>query len=198
MKKRLYVGLDESNHGRDPEIIVAVFSQIEGDAAKSRIRKRIIKKGQSRSGNDYRMGEIQAKRFIAHERRDLRYASVPRELLERDDRDINLSPIIRVAPCLIGDYLDELSSGVQLNILIDGDVRSLEIDRLGTSLSRVVSSKKNHKHSIGGISYYPKSKNGSFVYPKILVAADSFAHYIFRQESFRRKMEEQEKEVVYG
>ena len=31
MEKRLYLGIDESNHGRTPEVFVAVFSKLEQD-----------------------------------------------------------------------------------------------------------------------------------------------------------------------
>ena len=36
MKKGLYVGVDESNHGRFPEIFVAVFSKLEKDIIKNK------------------------------------------------------------------------------------------------------------------------------------------------------------------
>ncbi|MEM4259362.1 MAG: hypothetical protein QXS38_01190 [Candidatus Pacearchaeota archaeon] len=174
--KTLYIGIDESNHGRSPEIIVAVSSTIYSDASPVKTSEKV------------RIDEGSLMRFFSNKERDFRYTSIKRE----KDSAIDLEYI---ACCLIEKLVarEKKEEVDVLEILIDGEGKvsgGEEIVKLMRDYGR--------RRSINSIriKYYPK-KGFSYKYPRMLFLADSLAHYLFRHESFRNKADAERKRIDF-
>ena len=180
-ESRLYIGLDESNHGRFPEIIVAVSSFVASDASsvvtskKERMKLKVLWK------------------FLQNDNRDFRYTQVKRGTPKR-----NKNYLIQTAPLLIGKILENCLKNNEpvdaLSILIDGHMRDKDFDDIDEGLDEV---QDRMGIQIGSISYKPYPKGGKrYNYNRILTAADSLAHSIFRNKYFEERTRAQEKEIT--
>ena len=161
-EKRLYVGLDETNHGRYPEIIVAVSSFVEADANAPKLYGR------------HRMNEGELMRYLANEGRDFRYLKA-----ERGDIPKGKHQLVEAAPYLVEQLLRALHKrGERINsieLLLDGDMRAKELNELHNKLFEL---RVKRRVKTICIDHYPKSSKREYPYPKILIAADSVAHFL--------------------
>jgi len=164
----LHIALDESNHGRYPEIIVAVCSFVKNDADLRRI-----------SGRE-RMTEEELTRYLRDERRDYCYASAKKGQIER-----NRNQLVEAAPDLIDELLRRMKKRHEvvdsLDIMLDGEGRLKEIGEFYEGLQRM---KLLRRLDVAGLQYYPKSSTGEYAYSRILIAADTLANLLFRRQSF--------------
>ena len=181
-ERRLYVGLDETNHGRYPEIIVAVSSLIKSDA------KPLQMKGRER------LNVEELIRFLANEQRGFRYLAAKKGEIERTRHQL-----VVAAPYLVEHMIREMQRKLGridcLEILLDGDIKSGDIDELQDNLLDIKTMKKIR---IANIEHYPKSEKVAYDYPKLLVATDSLAHYLFRKHSFIEKIGAEQRRVSFG
>jgi len=172
MKKRdddrtLYIGLDESNHGRYPEIIVAVSSLIRTDASTSKMNKR------------ERMGEEELIRFLKNEQRFFFYVKASEWQLTKGEHQL-----VEAAPSLVNSLISAKKGYANIDsieLLFDGELRLGDSDELFYRIRRM-----KYIRRIPRISYeaFPKSRKERYDYPKILIAADSLAHLLYSKHSF--------------
>jgi len=168
----LYIGLDESNHGRYPEIIVAVSSLIKTDTNISKMDRR------------ERMSEEELIRFLNNEQRNYAYLKAKKGQLTK-----NKHQLVEAAPCLIDklitDHRREYTNIDSIAMLFDGELISRDTYKLLYCIKRI---KCVGRGVAVSYEYYPKSTKNNYDYPKILVAADSLAHLLFRKHSFTDKI----------
>jgi len=176
-EKTLYVGFDESNHGKFPEIIVAVSSLIYSDISTKRMR-----------GRD-RMSKDEFFRFLKNPQRSYNHTIVNEGRL-----DHGKNPLIEAAPKLLNTLIQEQRyQGISsIDLIFDGEIRTNETGGLFKSIHLYLSPEIS-------VSYvcYPKSKKVAYAYPKILVAADSVAHFLFREYSFMEKIGAEKRRVEF-
>lgn len=181
-RRKLYIGLDESNHGRYPEIIVAVSSLIKSDSVISRI-----------SGRE-RMTEDELTKFLRNEQRNYRYISAKKGELTR-----NRNPLVESAPSLIDELLKETERSASepiegIEIIFDGEVRSFEMYDLSNKLTKM---RRMKEFPSAGLEFYPKSKKEAYDYPKLLIAADTLANLLFRRQSFIERIGAEERRIKF-
>jgi len=169
--RTLYIGLDESNHGRWPEIIVSVSSLNKTDVNVSKIDRR------------ERMNEEEITRFFNNQRRNWAYTKAERGQLTKGK-----NPLVEAAPYLVDKLLStkrEYASVDSIDLLFDGELKFGDSDELVYRIRRMKRARR-----IIAMSYecYPKSTKGAYNYPRILVTADSLAHLLFRKHSFIEKI----------
>lgn len=174
----IYIGIDESNHGRYPEIVVAVSSIAYSDSVPVQLTKR------------ERMSEEELIRFLKNDKRDYRY-----RVIKEDDMKSSKNSLLLAIPFLVNSLIcSQKNRSGSLEILIDGEVNLNDAQKIRTmcgEVHRFYNSSHIHFEMAKG---YPKSK-GKYKYPKLLVAADSLAHYIFRDESFRERINSKHKQI---
>ncbi|MEM4271712.1 MAG: hypothetical protein QXD13_01330, partial [Candidatus Pacearchaeota archaeon] len=140
-----------------------------------------------------RMEENELKRFLKNEKRDFSYVVVSEDYI-----CLAKNCLLNFAPSLINRILTDLNENQteveSIDILIDGDVRVSEISELGSSARELFCKGENVTRTIS-CRKYPKSGR-VYKYPKLLVAADSLAHYLFRNKSFEEKIKAYDKEIV--
>lgn len=161
-ERRLYIGLDETNHGRYPEIIVAVSSFIEADANAPRLYGR------------HRMNEGELMRYLANEGRDFRYLKAEKGDIPREKHQL-----VEAAPLLIEQLVKALQKRGErisgIDVILDGEVRTKDLNELHNNLFGL---RVKRKIRTVCIEPYPKSERYPYRYPRILVAADSVAHFL--------------------
>ena len=113
-----YLGIDESNHGRYPEIFVGVYSTITKDKRKSefsKIRRKIrsIKKEISDNGL----------------KRDYRFVSIPEEYSEYLTRD-QLALVAMSELIVFHDIPSNVCGSTLDTVLIDGNRACSEVDKI--------------------------------------------------------------------
>jgi hypothetical protein len=177
-ERRLYVGLDESNHGRYPEFIVAVSSIMKSDAVLKTITGR------------ERMSDEEIVRFLENEQRRYRGVRAERGQIPR-----NKHQLVEAGPYLVEKLLRENEKEYgriyHLEIFLDGDIMSREIDRLHKMLLEL-----RVRESMGiCIECCPKKESGGYEYPRLLAAADSIAHALFREHSFLHRLRAEERMI---
>ena len=177
--RTLYIGLDESNHGRTPEIIVAVASLIQSDASE------VLTKCKKR------MREKELRQFLTHPQRDYRFTKMSEE-----SKVVGYGQFVSCGPLLINELLEKTENIDRLEIMIDGDVKKRDMSEIG---KRVSATRKSREIGEFGIMPYPKytylAQASGYKYPLLLIAADSLAHYIFRREEFMEKIGATQKRV---
>lgn len=157
MVRRAYLGMDESNHNCDPEIIAAFLSFERRDGHVYRAF------GRHRFGAD-EMGE-----FMKNEEVE-RYCGVlvvPRPLLHFQEH-----PPVTGAPIFINDFLEQGVKANDVKVMFDGAIQNKKsfFPHLDRSL-RV------------GVECFPKVKRGEdkrYPYSDVLNLADSLAHQSFK------------------
>ena len=150
-----YLGIDESNHGRYPEIFVGVHSTIAKDKRKGefpKIRRKIrsIEKEISDNG----------------QKRDYRFVSIPEEFSDYLTRD--QLALVAMSELIIFYDIPSNVNGVTLDtVLIDGNRSCSEVDKLKEII---------YPHT-PKINCIPK---GDKLY-RIVNLADLAAHALFRE-----------------
>lgn len=169
----LYIALDESNHGRLPEILVAVSSTIRSDAVPMETSRKD------------RMEGAALARFLRNRERDFRYHDMT--------ESVRGNPLVTFAPeIVVGLLKSEKREFDFVDLLFDGELRNRDVRKISSELNPVI---KKYGLNRVSIRHYPKSKHKKYEYPRILVAADSLAHYLFRQEEFRARIGAREKRL---
>ena len=169
--RTLYIGLDESNHGRWPEIIVAVSSLNKTDVNVSKIDRK------------ERISEDGITRFFNNRRRSWAGTKA-----EKGQLTNGKNPLVEAAPYLIDELLStkkEYANVDSIDMLFDGELKFRDSDELVYRIRRMKGVKR-----IISMSYecYPKSTKEAYNYPRILVTADSLAHLLFREHSLAKKI----------
>lgn len=150
--RTLYAGLDETNHGRYPELWVAVFSFDKDDVTRFTDE-----------------GSLSTPQLLKEIRlRDFRFLEVRRDEAERY-RDKLLA---YVTSCLITDYRFH-NRADKLELKVDG--RATIIDK-----SRIRERLRGFPEGVV-IEGVKKSKKG-YKYPHILALADALAYYLFYEQ----------------
>jgi len=147
------LALDESNHGRDPEIFVGVFSIHPSDVT--------VKKTKGRR----RMSQADLHDFFLRRGRFFTALSAPNSFLQK-----NRSPLMQALPHIV-KYCPQYSEGIELDLQFDGEVRDI---------SRSFSVIKQEDMKVVGARHFPKSKSEDFDYTPLLEVADSLANYTKR------------------
>ncbi len=177
-ERRLYIGLDESNHGRYPEFIVAVSSSLKSDAALRTITGR------------ERMSDEEIVKFLENEQRRYRSTKIERGQIPR-----NKHQLVEAGPDLVEKLLKENEKEYgridYLDILLDGDMRLQETYRLHEMLLAL-----RVRTTMGiCVECYPKKERGEYQYPRLLAAADSLAHAFFREHYFLQTIMAEERMI---
>jgi len=165
MQKRgvLYIGIDESNHGRYPEICVAVFSGLREDCRPYRFP----------IPRDYTLlSKLDSKK------RDYRFLILTKPQI-RESR----SKTALIAPSLINPYLEE-NNFDEVRILVDGkfyreNIKTL-VKGLKTSSRVLCRGFVNRKKKIKG-----KKGIKSYVQPFIIGLADITASELYSRVTLR-------------
>jgi hypothetical protein len=175
----ILIGLDESNHGRKKEIVVAIFSHIVGDGRTIYVPKRV------------RYSEANIKKFLCTKDRDLRFLMLNQDELMEGENHLLISTLP-----LVKDYFSHMPEkdldewDYTLEIFLDGeDVKSVALGGLIRQISREIPNVVS-----ASAHYYPKGSKG-FKYVPILEIADGAAHLLFRNNEFRQKMDNEGKLV---
>lgn len=177
---RLSIGLDESNHGRYPETLVAVSSCIPGDITdRTDLREK-------------RMNSEEVQRFIRNGR-DYVFMNIS---LEQMPEGYEFA-LIRFAPVLIERLLVSPRPNTKPiftldNIMLDGYFEDNEI-------KRIIGEMKAIKERLGlnvETNYRIFPKKGRYKYNRLLMAADSLAHSLFKYEKFRARARFEGREIV--
>jgi hypothetical protein len=177
-ERRLYVGLDESNHGRYPEFIVGVSSFLKSDAVLRTINGR------------ERMRDEEIVRFLENEQRRYRGVRAEKGQIPRNKHQLVEAGIYLVEK-LLRENEKEYGRVDRLDIFLDGDIRLHEIDRLHEMLLGL-----KVRAAMGiCIECYPKKERGEYEYPRLLVAADSLVHALFREHSFLKRLKAEERMI---
>lgn len=160
MEKRgdvLYVGIDESNHGRYPEIVAAVASPIASDARTLKMShaKRIMKK--------------ELKRLLEHPYREFCWTSIEERQIKKTE-----NPLVVAAPCLLAPLIDGKDFS-RLEIFLDGELRQDEGLKLGLELIDILKLEEVKVNNL-------VKRHGGFNYTQLLIMADGLAYYAFRQK----------------
>ena len=177
-ERGLYVGLDESNHGRYPEFIVAVSSFLKSDAFL-----------RTMTGRE-RMSDEEIVKFLENEQRKYRSIRAERGQIPR-----NKHQLVEAGPYLVDRLLRESEKEYgridRLEIFLDGDIRSQEMYRLHEMLLGL-----RVRETMGiYIECCPKKERGEYQYPRLLAAADSLAHALFRGHSFLDRLKAEERMI---
>jgi hypothetical protein len=177
-EQTLYVGLDESNHGRYPEIIVAISSLIPEDASISKMQVR------------NRMSEEEIIKFLSNEQRNYVYIAARERELDTSN------PIVEAAPYLVDKLVREAQKKNNnidsIVIKLDGELRREDITQLSENLFDL---RAIRKISSADIHAYPKSKVVMYDYPTILIAADTLANLLFRKHSFTERINAEDRRI---
>ena len=174
----LYIGLDESNHGRYPEICVAVFSTILNDCRPSRLRL---------GKRDFSlMSKFQSPK------RDYRFMIINKNQIPKKRNSLSI-----VAPNLIIPYLKEKETFDELRIFIDGNLKLKERRFLKRKLedyaSRIlcrgfINYKKKIKKENKDRGLGKREKSRYYVQPFIIGLADLTANNFYTERSFRENI----------
>ncbi|MFA5258964.1 MAG: hypothetical protein WC979_03540 [Candidatus Pacearchaeota archaeon] len=160
-KSVLYVALDESNHGRFPEVCVAIFSIIPEDAYKHEF---------------FSKGDLHLLCQLPSANRDYRFLFLDEHQLKPSQSNLTL-----VAPSLILPYLQSLTGGFDvMNIYLDGRLNKPERDHLDHSFERHVSK----VHARGFIKRWKRADcdcSRSYIQPYLLGVADAKAHSLYEE-----------------
>lgn len=178
--ERLFIGVDETNHGRDPEIVVAVFSPFNSDAKPKTVYQR----------ERIEIEELQ-KRFQSGDRQ---YLAV--EIPKNKGNKTEGNYLTLALPSLVSRYLEENEPGekITLGLSLDGEFLHGTILSLCARLNRF----KNIEICSDKCKCFPKSRVNEYSYPPILDLADSLAHHIFRERRFSEKLRQEGKLFVYS
>lgn len=162
MEKSLYVGVDDSNNGKYPEILVAVFSTIEED---------LFLKNFSRHRDFGLLSRFQSPN------RDYRFTILGKEQIPPKDK------ISLVLPNLILPYLEQKEHFDKMIISIDGKLDKVDKNKLKQNLS----DKVGYINSMGFIKSMQTSKENKKIkfyrQPFIVGLADVKANELFSQHS---------------
>ena len=163
----VHLAVDESNHGRDPEVVVGVFSTKDRDVC--------IKE---KSGRD-KLNEKRVDEFLRDKSRYMVSVAYPLSIAKEGD----LLPVVKAIPLMIREYLGNGHIPVSFNILIDGDVKNGSLDELKHDISQF------ENVDIDKISYFPKKdrSEGRYGYNDLLEMADWLARDVY-QRYYRKNM----------
>lgn len=156
-KRVLYIGLDESNHGRFPEVCVAVFSKIPEDA---HLHKFFCK------------GDPTLLCKLPSENRDYRFLFLREGQTERSQTNLSI-----VASSLILPYFRSRGRFDRIEIYIDGRLNYWE----RTSIKESLSEYSGSFFVKGFIKHWKRNCRHirSYIQPYILGIADSKAHSLY-------------------
>jgi hypothetical protein len=167
---RTYLALDESNHGRDPEVIAGFFSFIDDDATVH------LRRGQKR------MEERDLIEFSKNPRRSWRIAAIPRDQLKR-----RFSPLVQALPCIVKDFVGLGSVlPIDLDVQFDGELRNRDMVGVLEGL------KECSGIRVVGVRSYAKCcrSRSDYPYTRLLEAADALANRVFRKIYGNRRIYE--------
>jgi hypothetical protein len=173
-KRVLYTGLDESNHGKEPEICVAIFSTKQEDLAyrQFQLRNREFRKLQS----------------LSSPYRDFRFLILnEKHILEKRNR------LSIVSSSLIIPYLNEQEHFDEIDMYIDGsifsqDKRTVIRGLKGYTEEINIQGIKNNKKKL------KKGKiNETYTQPFIIGLADLMANNLFRRHTLEELAEHPKK-----
>jgi len=170
-EKILYLGFDESNHGKWPEIIVCTSSIIKGDAMMKFTRGK------------KRMTEWELIKYFINRNRDFAYTEVEERQIEKSE-----SALIKSIPYLVNSLVGRLARDKIIDsakLIIDGESKPKEIKRLNESV-KLIKDLTNIKEV--GYKFFPKSNMYYYKYSPILEVADSLAHHFFKGSSLIKKI----------
>jgi len=104
----VHLGLDESNHGRNPEVIAGVFSTRDSDVKLEyrKSRKKVNKEGLMR----YFLSGFRSWKILA----------MPQHLIEE-----HTHPLAQALPIFLNRYLLSNQENFSLDILLDGEIQGL-------------------------------------------------------------------------
>ncbi len=155
--KTLYVGVDESNHGRFPEYFVATFSDIISDVAKGYFKK-------ERDNHNQLLRKLNQRdySFLLLNKSDLGN-SPKRNAGKFKLIDKITASLIRGAP---------LEKFDRLEIMIDGDFSKDKLNYVGDAVSDLCSIEKSRIIIEAGPQFDEKYL--------LVNLADEMAHYLFR------------------
>ena len=161
---KVCVAFDESNHGRDPEIVVAVWSQIPSDYSEIQVRGRL----------KHLECDV-LKKTLRNEKRGFRF------IVLRGDAVKGNGHLLRSTPYLIPGVLNQIHREGhtidKLELQIDGDLREIDSFRIKEAVEDLNEMSQTSLESIKG---YKKNKNQVYTYSHLLRTADSLAHSLFR------------------
>ena len=179
---RLSVFLDESNHGRRDEVIVALFSYLDED-------KHLLYLSKKR-----RITSSQIKKLLNNPGRDLRFLTLNQSDLNEGENSLIIS-----APALIKSQFEKSLLRIKeetvysLDLFLDGgDTKSINFGGLMNKIKNSVPSIKT-----ASAHYYPKTNKGLYEYVPGLEYADSAAHLLFREKTLREHMENEGRRVTF-
>ena len=161
-KRVLIAGLDDSNHGRYPEICLGCFSTISSDKDKHRFNKR---------------RDPTLAKDLLDPNRDYRFL-----LLSEQDCNPKDNNLVLAAPSLIIPVIESYSTSFEcLYIFIDGRLKKIDKERLKETFRRYIRP-EGVVIVEGNIKRYfnlPPSKIETYYnQPYILGLADYIAHYL--------------------
>jgi len=159
-RRVLYIGLDESNHGGDPEICTAVFSTFPNDA----------------KFDTYKYGKKYDSLLSRLNTPELDYNFLT---LYRNQIPENKNKLAISAPSLIIPYLEKIPFQFhEIKTLFDGRIKiedkNLIINKLNPYAKKITCK--------GFIKYKEgKGKNITYNQPKIIPIADTLANHLYNQ-----------------
>jgi len=155
--KKIFVGIDESNHGKYPEYFAAVFSCFESD-----IKKRKMEKQRDKNEHQSLLSMLSRERDFAF----LRVDSCEEEKLQKNKIGI-------VVASLIYDFTRHSKNEEPSNYLVfvDGHLTKHAIDNARRIVTDITSLNEN------SIEIIPENDDEI----PILNYADEIAHFFFRQ-----------------
>jgi len=165
MSKTLYVGVDDSNNGRQPLIVAAYFSYNLHD--KKMVLRRIP------SGKDHRCLRIGYDRIYSMLQGKNNYRFV---VDEEGKLAENGRQLILAAPFLINAFLNETKKRISnVEIFLDGFAKKEDREFVAEEIDL--------ECKVRGVR---KSKT-RFAYPEVLRIADSIAHFLYAYRGFRSR-----------
>lgn len=180
--------IDESNHGRSPEFLVAVCSSYATDLQLYEERKK-TRVGGTKSGRRIREEDFLGMLFS----RDFRYTKVSKRDINRYGKDL----IVNAAGKLIHSFGQE-ARGRPIAVYIDGNLTIGRTIALSAEVAKIL---KTHPSAVG-IHPMPKTKDEKtklYQSVPLLRMADTAANYIFRKHNRNEELDSRfkEKEVKF-
>jgi hypothetical protein len=174
-QERLYVGLDESNHGAYPELCLAYFSIIRKDSF-------VVETPVRRDPN--------LKSSLQSPRRDYRFL-----LLEEGNIQPHKNNLAITTPSLIIPYLKEKGPFKALSIFVDGRLDTPDQRHIQRELSDFA-----EDIEVKGVIKRKRKVKGKklkvYKQPKVLLFADFQAHHLYTQFSLEQ-LHYHEKRVAF-